>query len=149
MQTTNLEDLQGYDLVYGTLWLPSVRQHGDTIRLENITLIEAIDMLDDFTIKVIDMKKTKRFPDNDTPSLAYLLTNAIVNKSVDVETLANTLRTSHIPTFRGVRPVFVSDALSVIVVGRTVIYNQNWASVEVLDPSIQDTIRQVESQFIV
>jgi hypothetical protein len=145
MLTTNLDDLQGYDLVYGTLWLPSLRQENDVIISENITLAEALDKIEDFSVRTTDVRRCKNFPDNTYPSFAYLLTNAVTNKHIFPHDLAKALGTSDIPTYRGKRAVFISDAFTVIVVGRTVIYNRNWAAVNVLDPSIEYTIQNIES----
>jgi hypothetical protein len=145
MLTTDLSNLHGLDYVYGTLWLPSVRQHGDTIRQENITLEEAIDVIENFDER-LESKKLKKFTlfGADVESCGYLVVDGIKNKSVNVEKLVQALSESIVPGFRGKRAVFVSDALSAIVIGRGVIYNKNWASLNVLDASIQNLLNNAE-----
>lgn len=150
MQSTDLNNLRDHDLVRGTLKLPSLAVHGDFLTIHDIALTEAVALINGQVGRIGVERKYKIYDDTQTPSHGYIFFDAI-NRDIaaeGIDAIFDALTVCKVPQWRGLRPVFISEAYSVVVVGRTVIYNKNWASTNVLDGSIYDVIQEISQQYL-
>jgi acyl carrier protein len=141
------------DSALGVLHMPSLEDHDRMITTVNISIKEAKEVMKEFALKVEDRRKIKYYKDNtdmDTEHSEWFYNFFDKDKirdfsrNVDVEQFSadlNGLATSDIPTYRGKRPLFIGD--DVIAVGTTVIYNQNWATINFPDNTVMGKIIKI------
>lgn len=109
-----------------------------------MTKDEAIELLSDFKARVDTKRTIKR-----SQPLTDDVLDALDGSNLDLkgmvednslEPLLVSLGRSEIPGFRGRRAVFIDVENDIIGVGTTVIYNENWASHGIVDPSVAATV---------
>jgi acyl carrier protein len=139
----------------GLLILPSLVTAGEFINIHPISLEEATELVNDFTKRVESQRKTKIHTeyDEDTDHIEFYH-NVIDFSQMDKETIEdpdqvqyeiNSLATSTIPTKRGTRAVFISAGA--IGVGTTVVFNQNWATMNFSDYTIFKKLQEIQEKF--
>lgn len=126
----------------GILLLPSLEEKR-SIRVENLSESEARAFIKEFDSRVVANRTIKN------PS-AIALDSVVVYKLLegledyDLEEIVEELSESVVPQTRGLRAVFADDKTDTILVGTTVVYSRNWATVNFLDTTIPQTILDFE-----
>jgi hypothetical protein len=128
----------------GTLFLPSLVAK-KFLEIKNLSLAEATEFCNNFTARVKEKRKVKQAGADDTNLIIisdYLHTHpgyALVD-DLDESEFFDVLAISTTSGVRGARPVFVDLERNVVGVGTTVVYNQNWASVNFDDNTLLATL---------
>jgi hypothetical protein len=135
------------------LYIPSLDRHGDIITIVNPSRAEAQEFVDAFTAKARTARKQGSHPTPVTESMefyegSYLrLKEMVETDDALLPNLLEKLATADIKNFRGTRAVFLDVENDVIGIGTTVVYNQNWSTAGVPDPSVVKTILDTVNQL--
>jgi hypothetical protein len=132
----------------GTLSLPQLGECGNPIIINNICREDAEGLIKNLTERVKTSRKLKNYTAGVED--AFFEVNAIGSNthfnSHDEDYIIELLAESNIPTLRGERAVFfeydkfVNGEPAAFLIGTTVIYNANWATLGVLDLSVVDLL---------
>lgn len=118
----------------GLLFLPSLEEKR-FIRMEDVSVTEAKEFIAAFDAKLQATRKLKS-PVKSTPDSAleyYILSNLI---DYDLDEIVEVLIEADIPGTRGSRAVFIDVDTDLILVGTSIVYSRNWATMNVLDDTI-------------
>lgn len=135
-----------------TLFLPSLSSHKETIVIGNVNKSEAEAFLAHWEAQVEANRKLQVSPPSPdpVPSIEYYKGSIdfdAIDQHGELESLFDKLETSDIKKYRGLRPVFVDYENNEVGVGTTVVYNPNWATKGVADPSVVATLLQYATDF--
>lgn len=137
-----------------TLFLPSLSKHKESIIIANLNKSEAEVFLDFWETQVVASRKLQVSPANptgeDIPAMEYFkgsINFDSIDQAGELETFLEKLETSDIKKYRGLRPLFVDYENNEVGVGTTVIYNPNWATQKVSDPSVVATLLQFAAEY--
>lgn len=127
------------------LFLPSLENDDDFITVANVSRYEAEAYIQAFDSLVESKRRLKSNPDAATESMDVLSGNLKLGQFAitDPDSLGlmlETLSKSNIKGFRGRRAVYLDPNTDTVAVGTTVVYNRNWATKGVSDPSILSTV---------
>lgn len=132
----------------GTLILPQLHSRGNPLVIREITRKDAEGLIQNLAERTKTARKLKHYPA--AIEDAFFEVNAVgprTNfKSWDEEDTLSDLAESNIPGLRGERAVFFETdnyqdgENAAFLIGTTVIYNANWATLGVLDLSVMDVI---------
>lgn len=126
----------------GILLLPSLEEKR-SIRVENLSETEARGFIKDFDSRVVASRNIKNPSSTALDSvIVYQLLEDL--QDYDLDEIVEDLAESDVPQTRGLRAVFVDDTTDTILVGTTVVYSRNWATVNFLDTTIPSTILDYE-----
>lgn len=129
----------------GLLLLPVLSTPSNHVEIEGITRSEAIDLINNFQDRVRANRKLKTFNGAVDDAFYEVTVNDEDVGYISPLDLVYELNESQIRGFTGERAVFVqnvdndADQITVLV-GTTVVYNRNWATLGVVDTSVVDTI---------
>lgn len=132
----------------GTLILPQLHSHGNPLVIREITRKDAEGLIQNLAERTKTARKLKHYPA--AIEDAFFEVNAVGPRtyfnSYDEEDTLSDLAESSIPGLRGERAVFFESGNfdngenAAFLIGTTVIYNANWATLGVLDLSVMDFI---------
>lgn len=123
------------------LLIPSMSNHDEFVTIINVDFDEANIFLEMFNerveterrIKYVDSTNTELFEEF-SMDLKELWEDEKLSALIDAVSI------SRIPGARGRRAVFIDVENDYMFVGRTVVYNRNWAAMDVTDTSLLKTI---------
>lgn len=134
----------------GILSLPQLGSRGNALVIRDISRQDAEGLIKNLAERVKTSRKLKNYAD--AVEDAFFEVNVIGSdthfNSHDEEYVIGLLAESKIPTLRGERAVFfeydkfIDGESAAFLIGTSVIYNANWATLGVLDLSVVDLLER-------
>lgn len=132
----------------GTLLLPSLSTHGETVLIHGVTKSEAADYLERWDERVSNERRIGHNDEEIDSSMEFYsgLNFERLSEAEVIEDLVGFLSTSRIAKKRGLRAVWLDEDAGEIGVGTTVVYNRNWAMNGVADETIVDSLLRAAAE---
>lgn len=127
------------------LYLPSFCGDGTFSLTLGLSEDECVKKIKDFEWDTLKARKIRYHSDYDEDNVAVTRMRFGDSESFDSIGLRDIYKmlVSKIPTYRGIRPIFINLKDKVIGIGTTVIYNINWAAVGVEERNLYERVKEI------
>lgn len=138
------------------LYLPSLEEKRFIV-LSNISQTEALQQAEEFTNRVKSSRRLKGESDTGVDDDMIFYTNTFdfsgfqgfdpVTLSEFIMALLENLSISDIAGTRGARAIFLDLEKNIFGIGTTVVYNRNWATLNVFDDTVEEKVKLILNEF--
>lgn len=132
----------------GMLSLPSLEDDVRCLEINDVSFSEAKELISQFTAKVLRERPKLKTASDEEAFIAYENFIDDNDENLMPGEIVSRLDRSEIPGSRGRRAVYSSYNGEHILVGTTVVYNKNWATLGVVDPNVVNVLNNLKEEFL-